>query len=158
MWTTNVSSTALTGSPVASISMPLLSIRTCPCGSRRTAKMAAGSAAMARWTSMRSVIGPSSRDRRCPSCPGDPAELDRRRQVGMGGHDPDREAVASRPVAAEATPQAQVARRRAPDGLHRDERRVVDLVGLADRAVHQLHGDVVGAQLAERDLGLDHAL
>jgi hypothetical protein len=38
-----------TGSPEASISMPELSIATCPRGSHSTRKIVAGSAAMVRW-------------------------------------------------------------------------------------------------------------
>src|SRR4051794_31371380 len=56
MCTTNVSPTALAGSPVASISIPELSIATWPWGSDTTRKMAAGSAAIARCTSIRSVM------------------------------------------------------------------------------------------------------
>src|SRR6266702_1073518 len=40
MWTTKVSPAAVTGSPVASISMPVLSMATCPCGSHSTRKTA----------------------------------------------------------------------------------------------------------------------
>src|SRR5215471_13922060 len=56
MCTTKVSPTLATGSPVASISIPELSMATCPCGSVSTAKIAAGSAGMIRCTSMRSVV------------------------------------------------------------------------------------------------------
>src|SRR3954451_12356690 len=60
MCTTKVSPTPDTGSPVASISMPELSMSTWPCGSHSTRKMVAGSAAIVRWTSMRSVVMASS--------------------------------------------------------------------------------------------------
>ena len=54
----------LTGSPVEAISMPELSMATCPCGSVSTSKIAAGLAAIARSTSIRStmsaIITPSS--------------------------------------------------------------------------------------------------
>src|SRR4051812_15172838 len=56
MCTTKRSPTACTGSPVASISMPELSIVTCPRGSQSTAKICAGGAAIVRWTSSRSVV------------------------------------------------------------------------------------------------------
>ena len=56
MWITNVSPTADAGSPVALISIPDASIATWPSGSRRTAKIADGSALMVRCTSMRSVV------------------------------------------------------------------------------------------------------
>src|SRR5262245_52763685 len=55
MCTTNSSPTAETASPVASINIPDASMSTCPCGSRSTAKIAAGSAGMVRDTSMRSA-------------------------------------------------------------------------------------------------------
>ncbi len=55
MWTTKLSPAAVTGSPVASISMPVLSMATCPCGSHRTRKIAAGVASISRWTSSRSA-------------------------------------------------------------------------------------------------------
>src|ERR671922_651601 len=55
MWTTNVSPAADTGSPSAAISIPELSIATWPCGSHSTRKIAAGSAAIARCTSIRSI-------------------------------------------------------------------------------------------------------
>src|SRR4051812_17122052 len=70
MCTTNVSPTAVTGSPVASINIPELSIATWPSGLRSTAKMAAGSALMVRCTSMRSVVISASchgRDVRAPT-------------------------------------------------------------------------------------------
>src|SRR5262245_2215350 len=54
MCITKLSPTALTGAPDAAISMPVASIATCPFGSRSTAKIAAGSAAIARETSIRS--------------------------------------------------------------------------------------------------------
>src|SRR5690349_9004730 len=60
MWTTKLSPTAATGSPVASISMPVLSMATCPCGSHRTRKIAAGSASISRWTSSRSAASGSA--------------------------------------------------------------------------------------------------
>src|SRR4051794_22610014 len=60
MCTTNVSPTAVAGSPVALINMPELSIATWPFGSDTTRKMSAGSAAIARSTSIRSAIGASS--------------------------------------------------------------------------------------------------
>src|SRR5581483_9110738 len=60
MWTTKVSPALVTGSPVASISIPELSIATCPPGSHNTRKTVAGSAAMGRWTSKRSAIAQSS--------------------------------------------------------------------------------------------------
>src|SRR5215469_16723878 len=61
MCTTNLSPTALTGSPVASCSIPELSIATCPCGSHSTRKISAASASISRWTSFRScVMDPSS--------------------------------------------------------------------------------------------------
>src|SRR6266581_3008977 len=56
MWTTKVSPTAVTGSPVAPISMPELSIATCPCGSHSTRKIAPGPASIIRWTSIRSPV------------------------------------------------------------------------------------------------------
>ena len=56
MCTTKLSPTAVTGSPSADCSMPELSIATCPCGSRSTAKIAAGSASIVRWTSIRSLV------------------------------------------------------------------------------------------------------
>src|SRR4051812_27880551 len=56
MWTTNVSPTAVTGSPVDDINIPELSIVTCPSGLRRMAKIAAGSDLIVRWTSNRSVV------------------------------------------------------------------------------------------------------
>src|SRR5580704_8734411 len=56
MCTTKLSPTPLTGAPSADWSMPELSMETCPCGSRRTAKIAAGSASMVRWTSIRSLV------------------------------------------------------------------------------------------------------
>ena len=59
MWTTNRSPTAVTGSPVAAISMPEASIDTCPSGSVRTPKIVAGSAAIARLTSMRAAVMPA---------------------------------------------------------------------------------------------------
>ncbi len=56
MCTTKVSPTAVTGSPVADISMPELSIVTWPSGSLSTRKIAAGSALMVRCISMRSSV------------------------------------------------------------------------------------------------------
>ena len=56
MWTTKVSPTAVTGGPLASISIPELSMATCPCGSHRTRNMADGSAGIVRSTSIRSVL------------------------------------------------------------------------------------------------------
>src|SRR5581483_1726688 len=60
MWTTKLSPTAATGSPVASISMPVLSMATCPWGSHRTRKTADGSASISRWTSSRSAAAGSA--------------------------------------------------------------------------------------------------
>src|SRR5262245_6463033 len=60
MCTTNVSPTADTGSPVASMSMPALSMATWPIGSHSTRKMVAASAGMVRWTSSRSTRSPVS--------------------------------------------------------------------------------------------------
>src|SRR5262245_2860890 len=60
MCTTNVSPTADTGSPVASMSMPALSMATWPIGSHSTRKMVAASAGMVRWTSNRSTRSPIS--------------------------------------------------------------------------------------------------
>ena len=57
MCTTKRSSTALAGSPSADINMPDASMDTCPAGSASTSKMAAGSAAIVRSTSMRSTSG-----------------------------------------------------------------------------------------------------
>src|SRR6266487_1033350 len=56
MWTTKVSPAAVTGSPVASISMPVLSMATCPCGSQSTRKTASGAASIVRATSSRSLV------------------------------------------------------------------------------------------------------
>ncbi len=56
MWTTKVSPAAVTGSPVASISMPVLSMATCPCGSQSTRKTASGAASIVRVTSSRSLV------------------------------------------------------------------------------------------------------
>src|SRR5918995_1192822 len=56
MCTTKLSPTAVTGSPVASISIPELSIDTCPCGSHSTWKIVGGSVGIVRWTSSRSVV------------------------------------------------------------------------------------------------------
>jgi len=55
MCTRKLSPAADTGSPSASISIPELSIATCPCGSHSTLKIAAGLAGMIRCTSSRSV-------------------------------------------------------------------------------------------------------
>src|SRR3954470_754305 len=55
MCTTNVSPTPPTAAPSASISMPELSMATCPMGSQSTEKMVAASAAIGRWTSKRST-------------------------------------------------------------------------------------------------------
>src|ERR687897_2488391 len=56
MCTTKLSPTAVTGSPVASISIPELSIATCPWGSHSSWKIVGGSAGIVRWTSSRSVV------------------------------------------------------------------------------------------------------
>ena len=56
MCTTKLSPTAVTGPPVEDMSIPELSIATCPLGSHNTAKIAPGSAAMVRWTSIRSSV------------------------------------------------------------------------------------------------------
>src|SRR3546814_2084428 len=56
MWITNVSPAADAGSPVASRSIPDASMDTWPIGSRRISKIAAGSASMVRWTSIRSAV------------------------------------------------------------------------------------------------------
>src|SRR5260221_422729 len=56
MCTTKLSPVAVTGSPSASISIPELSMATCPCGSHSTRKMAEGSASIVRWTSIRSLV------------------------------------------------------------------------------------------------------
>src|SRR3546814_16755918 len=56
MWITNVSPAADAGSPVASRSIPDASMDTWPIGSRRISKIAAGSATMVRWTSIRSAV------------------------------------------------------------------------------------------------------
>src|SRR6266700_7916957 len=56
MWTTKLSPTAVTGSPVAPISRPELSMATCPCGSHSTRKITAGSASINRWISSRSSV------------------------------------------------------------------------------------------------------
>src|SRR6266700_1999466 len=60
MCTTKLSPTAATGSPVALISIPELSIATCPCGSHSSRKIVAWSAAIVRWTSSRSLATSSS--------------------------------------------------------------------------------------------------
>src|ERR1700734_3164914 len=54
MCTTKVSPAFATGSPLADISMPELSMATCPWGSLSTAKISPGDAATARCTSSRS--------------------------------------------------------------------------------------------------------
>jgi len=56
MCTTKLSPTAATGSPSALISIPELSMATWPCGSHSTLKTADGSAAIVRWTSIRSLV------------------------------------------------------------------------------------------------------
>src|ERR1039457_4145129 len=92
MCTTKLSPTAATGSPVASISIPELSIATCPCGSHSSPKMAAGSAAMVRWPSIRSVDISPSCHRRPVRCPGPSARARRhgfratRPRIAVGGH------------------------------------------------------------------------
>ena len=60
MCTTKLSPTPVTASPVADISIPELSIATCPLGSHNTVKIAPGSAAIVRSTSMRSAVIGSS--------------------------------------------------------------------------------------------------
>src|SRR5215204_2303723 len=55
MWISNVSPTLDAGDPVDPMSMPDASMATWPSGSRRTAKIAPGSALMVRSTSMRST-------------------------------------------------------------------------------------------------------
>src|SRR5580693_453879 len=57
MATAKLSPTAPTRWPLAAISIPELSMATWPCGSQRTAKISAGSAAIARSTSIRSLDG-----------------------------------------------------------------------------------------------------
>src|SRR3984957_13706655 len=61
MCTTKVSPTLATMSPLASISMPELSMATCPRGSLSTAKTSPADAATARCTSSRSAMRPLSR-------------------------------------------------------------------------------------------------
>src|SRR4249920_25149 len=60
MCTTKLSPTPWTGSPVASINIPELSIATCPFGSHSTRKIAAASAGMVRATCNRSTLIASS--------------------------------------------------------------------------------------------------
>src|SRR5260370_38096261 len=72
MWTVKLSLTAALGAPVALISIPELSIATCPCGCHRSRKTAEGSAAIVRWTSIRSFVTFSS----CHQAGRDPAEVD----------------------------------------------------------------------------------
>src|ERR1700729_2968509 len=63
MCTTKVSPTLATMSPLASISMPELSMATCPRGSLSTAKIGPADAAKARCTSSRSFMCPLSPER-----------------------------------------------------------------------------------------------
>src|SRR5579863_1962544 len=56
MCTTKLSPTPVTGSPVAAMSIPELSMVTWPLGSHRSRKIVAGSAPTVRWTSNRSVV------------------------------------------------------------------------------------------------------
>src|ERR1700722_3667160 len=82
MCTTKVSPTLVTMSPLASISIPELSMATCPRGSLSTAKISPADAATARCTSSRSVMCPLSperhngqgRARRTLAIPGKPGD------------------------------------------------------------------------------------
>src|SRR5271170_1070715 len=65
MCTTKLSPTPVTGLPSALISIPELSMATCPCGSHSTRKTADGSASIVRWTSIRSLVTSLVT---CPSC------------------------------------------------------------------------------------------
>src|SRR4029453_13274950 len=80
MWITKVSPTAAAGSPLEAWSIPELSIATWPRGSRTTSKIVCGSAAIVRWTSIRSFAMaascPSRRGRR-PGCPVRSGRMDR---------------------------------------------------------------------------------
>src|SRR3954447_14965901 len=75
MWTTNVSPTAPARSPVAPINMPEASMATWPAGSLTSVKTVAGSAAMGRSTSNRSVMPPSSQPPPSPQRGGHAGEL-----------------------------------------------------------------------------------
>src|ERR1041384_8173542 len=59
MWMTNVSPSALAGSPVESCNIPDASMATCPDGDDTTPKIVAASAGMVRCTSKRSLMSAS---------------------------------------------------------------------------------------------------
>src|SRR4029453_13080541 len=80
MWITKVSPTAAAGSPLEAWSIPELSIATWPRGSRTTSKIVCGSAAIVRWTSIRSFAMAASchsRRERRPGCPVPSGPMDR---------------------------------------------------------------------------------
>src|SRR4051812_37086640 len=89
MWMTKVSPWAVAGEPEELWSIPEASIATWPSGLVMTLKMVAGSAGMVRWTSKRSLIGPSCTllpavaDHRAPTG----VVLDRRATSARAPHD-----------------------------------------------------------------------
>ena len=90
--------------------------------------------------------------------PRDDAELQRCHQVGVGGDDADRRAVASGPLAPEATGVAEVAVLGVAGRGHRHDGGLGQLGPLAGGPVDELDLDIVRAQVPEGHDRLDGAL